>query len=102
MSFIVQHILDDKGNKRGTLYAQGPMDPASTQYMVGWAMCNKKDSFSKQGGVALAMARAQKYTERPPTLEKLPFFVLKAIPEFLLRCDKYFQGKRRPGWTYGE
>jgi len=99
MGFIIQHILDDKDNKRVTFFAQGPIDLSSPQYLVGWAMCSKEDSFSKRNGVGIALARAQKYAERAPKKD-FPFFVQDALPEFLERCDQYFRGLRRPSWSH--
>jgi len=104
MSFLVHHILDNSGNKRGTLFAQGPLSPMEVTYQVGWAMCNKKDNFDKKAGVALARSRAETYEQRM-RVKKTPKFVLDALPLFLSRCDKYFKGKHRPAWCwefYGE
>lgn len=99
MSFLVHHILDKDGNKRATLFAQGGIDMQGLNYQVGWAMCCKRDVFAKKEGVALARTRAEKYAERPPK-QKIPEFVSLALPKFLERCDKYFKGKHRPGWTH--
>lgn len=100
MSFIVQHIVDNHGQRRGTLYAEAA-DPGQVGFQVGWAMCNKKDVFTKKTGVGLARTRAHKYEERQPK-KAIPEFIQKALPAFLERCDKYFQGMNRPEWVLPE
>ena len=103
MGFKVMHVKDAKGRSRGTLFAQSPTFPGSQLYMVGWAMCNKKDVFAKKEGVGLARVRAEAYEAgRQPGVKgpKIPQFILTAMPAFLDKCDKYFKGNRRPAWCW--
>ena len=98
MSFLVKHLVDSKGIKRGTLYAGAHDREPHGSFMVGWAMCNKTDVFAKRAGVKLARDRASTYDNEGRTPKDLPKFILDAMPGFLARCTKYFQGKQAPGW----
>jgi len=98
MSFLVKHLVDDEGVKRATLYAGAPDRKPYGRFIVGWAACNEGDVFSKKAGVTLARDRAKVYSEQGRRPRFLPPVILEALPDFLARCRKYFQGKDLPGW----
>ena len=64
--------------------------------ILGWSLCNKKDKFDKEKGVAIALGRAalaseMSLSERSNYYDQVPQSLVKVFEEMRERSKKYFQ-----------
>ena len=64
--------------------------------VLGWSLCNKRDSFDKDKGLAIALGRAALVSEmttaeRSEYYEQIPQSLVKVFEEMKERSRKYFQ-----------
>jgi len=55
---------------------------------IGWALCNRNDSFDKVKGLSIAKGRAFKNSITP-----VPISIIGDYIKFLDRCHRYYQDK---------
>jgi hypothetical protein len=83
--------MDTVGDPVGVLVAYTD-DSDPNHYLVGFAMCNRKDKFDRVKGLGIASDRAIVWSVRGSDVH-IPATLRKAMKKFLSRCDKYFKGK---------
>lgn len=84
---IIQYIRYNNGDPRGVLVAV----KFENNFRIGYSLCNKKDRFSKDMALKIALGRA--YTGNPNCVIPLgtPHPINKALGEFASRCKKYYK-----------
>lgn len=97
-SVIVQNIrstrnLPDLGNgKKGKGKILGIMvceKFSEGTFGIGFSLCNKKDTFNRELGLAIAHKRAVFHAENAVS-SFIPFTAVNSVHEFMIRCAKYF------------
>lgn len=81
---VIQYLRNKKGVPYGVLVAVKNPD---SRYRVGYSVCNRKDRFSKQRALEIAIGRAEVCSDLGPT----PHDVAKNLGNFKDRCDKYYK-----------
>lgn len=86
---IIQYIRYNNGDPRGVLVAV----KFENNFRIGYSLCNKKDRFSKNMALKIALGRA--YTGNPNCdvggSGVIPHPIDKALGEFASRCKKYYK-----------
>lgn len=83
---VIQYVRDKNGDPRGVLVAVKLPNPIG--YRIGYSLCNKKDRFSKDMALKIAIGRA---SDLDGTYSSIPNPVAKMIPAFTDRCKKYYK-----------
>ena len=88
---LIEYKRDLKGNYKGVVVAIGPD-------IIGWSLCNPKDTFEKRVGLSLALGRAIKAALMPLTdtkrlafYETCPFTLNDIFDRMTVRSVAYFQ-----------
>ena len=89
---IIQYIRNRHGKPIGVLMGvrrDTLSRKESSEYSIGWSLCNKKDKFDKE--VALDMAWNRAWKRSSLDQRALPEKVNDQIQPFIKRCRKYFK-----------
>lgn len=94
---VIQYVRDKKGVPYGVVVAVKVED----SYRLGYSLCNKKDRFSKDMALKIALGRAEMSGDSDFAFStcggfmgeatKVPHPVRKMIPAFTDRCKKYYR-----------
>ena len=84
MSTIYQFIKNRKGNLVGCVLAVD-------KDQIGWSMCNKRDRFSKDRAIKIAIGRA---VNTPINKDNLYYGILHTVPHILREHVEYFVNDR--------
>ena len=90
---VIKYLRDNKGNPRGVIVA---VRLSNGKVSVHYSYCNKKDKFTKEMALKIALGRA--YTSSPLPLtktddldfSKIPHQVNREISAFNQRVQKYY------------
>jgi hypothetical protein len=82
---IIKYIRDKNKIPQGVLVAIKTGDG----YNIGYSLCNKYDRFEKRMALEIAVGRAN--TNTIAFAQNLPHVVAKNLPDFLIRCAKYYK-----------
>lgn len=89
---VIQYVRDKNGNPRGVLVAVKNGNYCGPQsFKVGYSLCNKKDSFSKNMALKIALGRAVSVDHCYPGVVCYPREVQKMLPAFFERCKRYYK-----------
>ena len=80
---IKKYIRNKKGNPRGVLIAF--WDPELKFARIGWSLCCKRDTFTKERAMDIAINRCYHWKR------EIPHSIAAEFKEFEQRCEKYFQ-----------
>lgn len=83
---VIQYVRDKKGVPYGVVVAVKVDDG----YRLGYSLCNKKDRFSKDMALKIALGRAL-WSLDPFGMNDIPHPVKKMLPTFSNRCKKYYR-----------
>jgi len=90
---VIKYLRDNKGNPRGVIVAvRLPNGKVSVHY----SYCNKKDKFTKEMALKIALGRAYAVSQLPLTdmndldFSKIPHQVNREIAAFNQRVQKYY------------
>lgn len=89
---LIAYTRYANGRRKGMMVAFVPADDDSC-FLMGYALCNKKDKFNRARGLSIAMQRAAKWRDQENTI-KVPMSMKKDIKVFVERCTKYFKDKK--------
>lgn len=81
---VIQYVRDKKGVPYGVVVAVKVDDG----YRLGYSLCNKKDRFSKDMALKIALGRAEIKTD---DVRVLPHPVARMVASFTDRCKKYYR-----------
>lgn len=85
---VIQYVRDKKRVPYGVLVAV----KNSGGFNLGFSLCNKKDRFSKQMALKIALGRANLTNQADPIGHPaVPYEVRKVLPAFNDRCKKYYK-----------
>jgi hypothetical protein len=92
---MIQYVRDENKVPIAIFIA----DQVDDRVVIGFAVCNAKDSFSKERGKTIAMGRAHKWY--PHEILIIPQRVASNFFGFLEECiaRQVFQGKTFPTWV---
>ena len=84
---VIKYLRDNKGNPRGVIVA---VRLTNGKVSVHYSYCNKKDKFTKEMALKIALGRA--YTTKTDDLDfsKIPHQVNREISAFNQRVQKYY------------
>jgi hypothetical protein len=80
---IIKYIRDKNKIPQGVLVAVKSADG----YNIGYSLCNKHDRFEKRMALEIAIGRAITGNDS----EQLPYVISKNLPDFIIRCAKYYK-----------
>jgi hypothetical protein len=80
---IIKYVRDKNKIPRGVLVAVKSADG----YNIGYSLCSKYDRFEKRMALEIAIGRAITGNDS----EQLPYVISKNLPDFLIRCAKYYK-----------
>jgi hypothetical protein len=80
---IIKYIRDKNKIPQGVLVAVKSADG----YNIGYSLCNKHDLFFKRMALEIAIGRAITGNDS----EQLPYVISKNLPDFIIRCAKYYK-----------
>jgi hypothetical protein len=80
---IIKYVRDKNKVPRGVLVAVKSADG----YNIGYSLCSKHDRFEKRMALEIAIGRAITGNDS----EQLPYVISKNLPDFLIRCAKYYK-----------
>lgn len=94
MNTLIQYVRDEKNVPIAIFVA----DQVDDRVEIGFAVCNAKDSFSKERGKIIALGRAHKWYPHEQLI--IPTRVASNFFKFLEWCVNRpsFQGKVFPTW----
>lgn len=86
---LVNSVMIEKGKVKGMVIAIG-------DGIIGWSLCNKKDTFNKEIAIDIAMKRALvakglSLKSRSSFYSRLPFSLNEAFNKMEERSEKYFK-----------
>ena len=90
---VIKYLRDNKGNPRGVIVA---VRLPSGEVSVHYSYCNKKDKFTKDMALKIALGRAYASSPLPLTdmndldFSKIPHQVNREISAFNQRVQKYY------------
>lgn len=93
---MVKYIKNDKNQKNGVLVSY--FNIATNKVHIGYSVCCKKDKFNRETGIQIAFQRAVAYEEKDRN-PNLPRIIKQALPYFIVRCSKYYKGKKFSSWV---
>lgn len=79
---VIQYIRNKKNIPCGVLVAV----KQNNKYNIGYSLCNKRDRFSKQMALKIAIGRAMENNSC-----NFPHPVVKLLGSFKDRCNKYYK-----------
>ena len=84
---VIKYLRDNKGNPRGVIVA---VRLTNGKVSVHYSYCNKKDKFTKEMALKIALGRA--YTIKTDDLDfsEIPHQVKREISAFNQRVQKYY------------
>jgi len=80
---IIKYVRDKNKIPRGVLVAVKSADG----YNIGYSLCSKYDRFEKRMALEIAIGRAITGNDS----EQLPYVISKNLPDFIIRCAKYYK-----------
>jgi hypothetical protein len=80
---IIKYVRDKNKIPRGVIVAVKSADG----YNIGYSLCSKYDRFEKRMALEIAIGRAITGNDS----EQLPYVISKNLPDFLIRCAKYYK-----------
>lgn len=84
---VIQYVRDKNGNPRGVLVAV----KTSKGFSCGYSLCNKKDRFSKNMALKIAIGRAELVMAPHEIRNMVPHEIRKMVPTFTERCKRYYK-----------
>lgn len=81
---VIQYVRDKKNVPYGVIVAVKTDDG----FGIGYSLCNKKDRFSKDMALKIAIGRAEIKNEE---VRVLPHPVARMVASFTERCKKYYK-----------
>lgn len=94
MNTLIHYVRNEKKVPVAIFVA----DQVDDRVVIGFAVCNDKDSFSKELGKTIALGRAHKFAVHEMLI--VPARIASNFLDFLEQCiaRKSFQGKAFPLW----
>lgn len=84
---LITYSRDKKRVPTGVLVAIKLGD--NGEFNIGYAQCCKNDRFNKKMGLKIAIGRAE--IENYNSWDNAPRNILKMLPAFIKRCEKYYK-----------